>query len=352
MANFPPVFKNTTGRFERLLPSDGGLSINVIDCADASSAVNLFATVNNTGSLTLFSAYNGVANVGLVGSTFAFAGSVTVATNMTVTGNGVINGNVDLGDAAGDTVSVIGSVDTNILFNNGVARSISIDSQALTIATTTTGKLTLNGASEVEVNSLLVDVNSTGAIEMDAVTASRFVVSGAADLTLGARTTTITLNDAGNTTLSALFTATSLIGALNEIKTANAGNSTPDFLASQVITAGQIVYLDWDAGNARCGVYIADNTTVGKQNPVGVAINSANIGNAVYIATQGQNVVINSVIASNNEGEPVYLHTTGTVTLTPPTTEGHTSQIVGTVSKAGIAGVAEIIVQMFEPITI
>lgn len=353
MANFAPVFKNASGRLERLLPADGGLEIDVIDCATAASAVNLFATVNNTGSLALFGAFNAAANVGALGSTFAFLGSVTVATNLTVTGNGVINGNVDLGNAAGDTVSVVGSVDSNIVFENAAPRAISIASQNLTITTTTAGILALTGATEVEVNSLLVDVNSTGAITMDAVTASQLVVSGAAaDLTLGARAVTITLNEAGNTTLSALFTATSLIGCLNEIKTANAGNSTPDFLASAVITAGQVVCLDWDAGNGRCGVYVADNTVAGRQNPVGVAINSAAIGNPVYIATQGQNAIVASVIAANSEGEPVYLTTAGLVTLvaaeSPPLAAGDTSQVIGTVSKAGIAGVAEIIVQLCE----
>jgi hypothetical protein len=353
MANFPPVFKNNIGRMERLLPSDGGLEIDVIDCAGATSAVSLFSTVDNTGSLSLFGAWNGTAAVGIAGSTFAFGGSVTVATNLTVTTNTILRGDVDLGDGAGDDISIVGSVDTDIVFENSGARNITLDSQTLTIEVTTVGKLQLDGASEVELNGLAIDVNATGAVAIDAVTASNFTVSGAAaDLTLGARATTITLNDAANTTLDALFTATSLIGAINEVKTANAGNSTPVFAASEIITAGQVLYVDWDAGNARVGVYIADNTAPGKQNPIGVAINGGIIGADIYIATQGQNVVVNSVIGATTEGAPAYLTTTGGVTLTPPSTSGHTSQIIGTVTKSGGAGVAEIIVQMFGPITI
>lgn len=61
--------------------------------------------------------------------------------------------------------------------------------------------------------------SNTAAIALNAATASNFTVSGAtADLTLGARGTTITLNENGSTALVG-FTATSIIGALNEVKT-------------------------------------------------------------------------------------------------------------------------------------
>jgi hypothetical protein len=55
-------------------------------------------------------------------------------------------------------------------------------------------------------------------VTIDAVTASNFIVSGAtSDLTLGARGSTTTFNEVGDTALTG-FTATSLIGGLNELK--------------------------------------------------------------------------------------------------------------------------------------
>jgi hypothetical protein len=351
MANFPVLFKNALGKPENLMPSDGGIQIDVIDCENANSTVDLFSQVDNSGSLVLFSSWDGSAAVGTAGSTFAFGGSVTVATDMTVSGDTVLNGTVDLGNAAGDLVTVTGEVDSDITFENSGARAISVDSQALTIATTTAGILSLNGATEVEVNTLLLDVNSTGGVTIDAVTASQFVVSGGTDdLTLGARGGTITLNEAGQTTLNALFSASSVVGALNEVKTSNLGTTTPSALASEIIAAGQVVYIDYDVGNTRPGIYIADNTVAGKQNPIGVAINGGNIGDPIYVATHGQEVVVNSVIAATNEGAPVYLTTTGGVTTTAPsgTGTGDTSQVIGTVSLSGGAGVAKVIVQIFE----
>jgi len=223
----------------------------------------------------------------------------------------------------------------------------------LVLSTTTSGILQLNGASEIELNTLLVDVNSTGAVNIDAVTASQVVVSGAtADLTLGARGATVTLNESGQTSLDTNFTATSLVGAVNELKTTNLGTTTPGWLASEVISIGDVVYLDWDAGNARTGVYLADNTTSGKQDPVGVALTGGGAGTTIYIATQGQEAVVNTLITANQEGSPVYLDTAGGVTLTPPPNvpgSGDSSQIVGQVSLAGAAGVAKIIVQLRDP---
>lgn len=355
MANFPPIFKNALGKFENLLPSDGGLQIDVVDCENANSNVNLFATVDTsgTGSLALFGAWDGTAAVGVASSVFAFGGGITVAENLTVSTNAIFNGDVDLGNASGDSITFTGSVDSDITFENSGVRNITVDSQSLTISTTTSGKLSLDGASEVEINTLLLDVNSTGAVTIDAATASQFVVSGAsADLTLGARGATLTLNEAGDTALDSNFTATSVVGALNELKTSNLGVSTPSALASEVITAGDVVYIDWDSGNTRPGIYIADNTVAAKQNPIGVALNSAAIGGAVYVATHGQEAVVNSAITANNEGSPVYLTTAGGVTLTPPSGTGNTSQIIGTVSLSGGAGTAKVIVQLQPPITL
>ena len=42
-------------------------------------------------------------------------GTVTVDDNLTVSGNSVLNGTVDLGDATSDTISFVGRVDTDIV---------------------------------------------------------------------------------------------------------------------------------------------------------------------------------------------------------------------------------------------
>lgn len=358
MANFPALFRNqSNGRNENLTPADGGLEIDVIDCAQASSTVSLFSTVDTTGSLALFSSWDDTANVGAATSVFAFQGGITVAENATITGNLTVNGNMDFGNASGDSITMTGSVDSDITFENSGARAITIDSQALTVSTTTSGKLTFDGVGEVEINSgTNVDINATTAVAIDAADASQFVVSGAAaDLTLGARGSTIALSEASHASLSG-FTATSLIGALNELKAANIGTTTPAVKASEIISQGDVIYIDWDAGNARAGIYLADNTNTAKQNPVGVALNGGAIGTDIYIGGMGQEVVINTLIGANEEGNPVYLDTTGSVTLTAPNlapvgtaSSGDTSQIIGFVKEAGAAGAAKILVTLYPP---
>lgn len=359
MANFPALFRNqSNGRNENLTPADGGLEIDVIDCAQASSTVSLFSTVDTTGSLALFSSWDDTANVGAATSVFAFQGGITVAENATITGNLTVNGNMDFGNAAGDSITMTGSVDSDITFENSGARAITIDSQALTVSTTTSGKLTVDGVGEVEINSgTNVDINATTAVAIDAADASQFVVSGAAaDLTLGARGSTITLSEASHASLDTNFTATSLIGALNELKTTNLGITTPSVKASEIISAGDVIYIDWDAGNARAGIYLADNTDTTKQNPVGVALNGGAIGTDIYIGGMGQEVIINTLIGANEEGNPVYLDTTGSVTLAAPNlapvgtaSSGDTSQIIGFVTEAGAAGAAKIVVTLYPP---
>jgi len=347
MANYYPL-SLINGDQELLRPSDGGLYAETVDAENANSTVSLWPTVDSTGSLTLFAAFDGTANIGLVAgsSTFAFQDAVTTAGNLTVGGAAALNGNVTLGNAAGDDIAFTGQVASDITFDAGAARAITVDSQTLTLSTTTAGILTISSPTEVQVDSLLLDVNSTGAVTIDAATSSQFVVSGgAADLTLGARGATIALNDAANTGLSAYFTATTILGAINEVKTSSLASTSPQYTSSDSISIGDVVCLDWDVGNARVGVYRADNTGATRFRAVGVALNNAASGVACDIATAGE-VVVNSAIGANNEGETVYLDTTGGLTLSKPSVSGTYRVPLGIASTAGGAGSAKVILHI------
>lgn len=354
MANFPPLYKNTTGDIENLRTADGGLEINVLAGDSAAAAVSLFDLLDNTGSLSMFAAYDSTCTIGAASSVFTFGGGVTVTENLTVTANCIFNGDVDLGNGAGDAITITGSVDSNITFENSSARTITVDSQALTLSTTTSGILNISSPTEVQIDTYDFDLNATNGVQIDAAVASQLVVSGATDdLTLGARGTTIDLNALGDTALDSNFTAASLIGALNELKVANLGTTTPVYPAGEAIVAGDVVYIDYDGASAG-EVLLADNAVSGKRNPVGIALNGGVATTPIYIATQGQEAVINSVIAGTNEGEQVYLDTAGAVTLTPPAippfAANDTSQIIGIVTVTGAAGTAKIIVQMRPPV--
>ncbi|MDC1299923.1 hypothetical protein N8Z24_00290 [bacterium] len=100
------------------------------------------------------------------------------------------------------------------------SRSLRSTSGHLSISTITSGDININSIATVDIDGVDIEVDGSGGISVDAATASNFTVSGAtADLTLGARAATITLNESGDTSLSGTFTATSLVGAINELLT-------------------------------------------------------------------------------------------------------------------------------------
>jgi predicted acyltransferase (DUF342 family) len=58
---------------------------------------------------------DGTGNIDVISAdTITTTSNASVGGNLTVTGNGVINGNVDLGNATSDTVSVVGRIDTDL----------------------------------------------------------------------------------------------------------------------------------------------------------------------------------------------------------------------------------------------
>lgn len=145
-------------------------------------------------------------------------------------------GNMTLDDAydASGGASSIDVNDGDVTWNTATSHSFVVDISANT--STRDGFLINNGSDFFDVkrnNTNIIywqaevgtcDIDSSGSIaidgsssiSLDSATASNFTVSGAtADLTLGARAGTVTLNESGQTTLSG-FSATSIIGALNE----------------------------------------------------------------------------------------------------------------------------------------
>jgi hypothetical protein len=170
---------------------------------------------------------------------------------------------------------------------------------------------------------------------------SSITCGAGADLTLGARGANTAFNDAGNLNLTG-FTATTLLGALNELR-AQLGNTTPEYNAGEGLTKGDLVCMDWSGAEPR--YYLADKDDATRLNPCGVALANAAIGNPVKVATCGE-VIINTLIAANNEGEPVFMDgglNEGKVTLTAPASGA--SEIVGIVSTAGAAGTAKMIIK-------
>jgi hypothetical protein len=124
MANFPPLFLNASGLPERLTTADGGLEAVVVDVPVAASPVDLFAAVTSPGgSVTMFSAYAGIMNIGAAGSTAAFAGDFTAV------GTGIFGSTVTIGNtSAAPTLSLGGGDVTKYIEATGIAGTIATPS--------------------------------------------------------------------------------------------------------------------------------------------------------------------------------------------------------------------------------
>jgi len=94
----------------------GGLVVNSAKISDLTD--NRVVIAGTNGEL------EDSANLTFDGSTLAITGAATVSTNLTVTGNAVVNGNVDLGDATSDTITATGRFDSDLVPSTDGARDL------------------------------------------------------------------------------------------------------------------------------------------------------------------------------------------------------------------------------------
>ncbi len=248
--------------------------------------------VDSTGAITLDS-----------DAAFTAGGSA-----VTVTADG---GVMDL-DATG-IVSINSSGGAINVGNDAVGQAINIGTAG--VRTLTVGNA---AATEVQVDAVLVDINAgASGVTIDTAAASNFTVSGAAaDLTLGARGATITLNEAGETSLDGAFTASSLVGALNELMDGGAadvwGGTSGEALTQYAAVRGSI------AGGTASRIYEsdADSTATARRGVVGF-VQEAAVGAAVAvnIRSMGETEVSCNTTPAWVMGDDIYLsNVTGEVT--------------------------------------
>jgi len=277
------------------------------------------ATVHtvNVGSVT--GASSVTINTGTAGvaiATNAVAAAVTIG-NGTGASSAVINvgsGGLDLGTTANaHTVTIGSATGASILNANLGTGGMNLGTNPVA-GTITVGNAT--GATAVNLTS------GTGEISLVATGATT-------DLNFTARSgTLITLNQAGDTSLVG-FTATSIVGALNELA-AGAGAST--YTATVAFAAGQIAYVDSDNA-VSLAVATADNAAA---RVIGGATAAITISTTGEIRTSGpvnlQFVAALTLVA----GDAVYMSLTAGQATNDVTayTAGNVIQAMGYVKDA------------------
>jgi hypothetical protein len=161
--------------------TDGTMSIN--SGAITSATTGSFSGNVGVGSLT--SAGDVAGTTGTFSSSIS-ATSAVLSSDLTVTGNTALNGNIDLGNASGDTISLTGSVDSDIISDTNNTRALGSSSKRWSTLYSTdlnaTGTSTLT---TVDINGGNIDGTVIGSSTAAAITGTLITASTnfAGDLT-------------------------------------------------------------------------------------------------------------------------------------------------------------------------
>ena len=189
------------------------------------------------------------------GSTLAVTGAITASTNLTVTGNATVNGNVDLGDATSDTITATGRFDSDLVPSTDGARDL--------------------GASGLEWKDLYVD----GTANIDALVADSAKISDLTDNRVVIAGSAGELEDSGNLTFDG--STLTVVGDIAVSGNLNYSNVT-DIYSVGIITAASSVQVG--AGLSVVGVSTfnsvidANDTTQSTSTTTGAAIFSGGVG--------------------------------------------------------------------------
>jgi hypothetical protein len=322
-----------------LVDINAGANLDV----DVTGTVDILATgafsIDGTGASNVTTATGDLTLAATAGSAIVSGGEAAADAVQITAGNaaGGVDVNAGTGGITADTtagISLDADTASNFTVTTGALTLETVTSGDLTLQTTTAGDILLSGAAEIDLTAVgLVDINGasleadlTGAFSIDGATASNITVSGAtADLTLGARSATITLNESGDTALDGGFTATSIIGALNELLT---GGATENRLEETYVTTnrtvGEAVIIDGDSSADTQADASALSTTEGF---IGIVLTAAAGG--VVVTSGTATALFENGTATPAAGDPIYLsEVAGRVTGVAPTGNPNSGVVV------------------------
>ena len=261
-------------------------------------------------------------------------------------GSGAVT--IDNDDASGDAIAIAGS------------GSHDITSTWNTAGTETTNLTVSNGGAGTA--GLAISASAASSFQTTAanltlgtLTSGTLLLASAGELTLNDQhlSAAIPISESGTTGLDAAFTATSIVGALNELK----GGATDEYTSwyaqpDEDLTAGQPVTAYNSGTNGIISVADANDANK-KYGLCGVCVTGATTasGDDAEIATTGVVDVTSNASETWSAGDAVYLDTNaGCATTTAPSTSGDVVQRLGwATGDSGATTSHEIVLAIGEP---
>lgn len=116
--SFGRVLASSTSTFTGATTHNGGIStttLGVSSTATLQSTLSVTGNITGQGTANQLNALSVTGSLGLSATSLSVTNGASVTGSLTLTGATILNGNVTLGDASADTVTVNGSVGSNIL---------------------------------------------------------------------------------------------------------------------------------------------------------------------------------------------------------------------------------------------
>lgn len=270
----------------QLLTATAGMSVGSTQSITGAGAL----TLTNTGVLTIGSGSTTTVELSQAGNNTSING--TLGVDQAATFTAVADFDAGLTLATGQAITGDGAITlTNtgaMAIGNGNTTTVTMSRTGQTTAVagilTVAEAATFTSVADFDAGITLAASQAvTGNAAMSVI-----ATGGTSDLTLGGRGATITLNQSGDTTLAG-FTATSIVGALNELKSGSGSSS--EVLVSltnntgSTITEGSVVYHTATDGEIADSIATSDNAA---SRPIGFA-------KADILDTAAGNVVTNGL---------------------------------------------------------
>lgn len=368
------------------LTLDGNGGVNIAGNAAEIDVTTTGALDMNSGAGTWDSSA-GISLDGAAASNFTVtAGDLVLSTVTSGELDLTSAGLMDVNAGANLDIDVTGTVDilasSTFSIDGTGASNVTADTGDLTVSTTTSGSLILDGVALVDLNAgANLDIDVTGSFDMLSTGVFSIDGTGASNVTATSGNLTLSTATSGNVILDAAggdltfddshysgdgtygpsgsmpfstasvtdltFSATCLLDAVNKAYDAAGGMGTWTEAADEAIAQYDIVSLD--DGAAQGKVVKANSGTANQNFVVGVATAAATAGNDVTIQSAGKISVKTSDAGAWTVGARLYMSATdGEVTATPVTSG--ISQCIGFSLDTGTAGTRSACLRIEDPI--